>query len=229
MRKFRLIIFGFLCFSCFIFNINAACDDTDLSEWVQDVTINYMEDVDIIDENGNTIWNKEYLYLLYTSSYNPFIKVMVSDTHNVKPYEVKYDQKFGSFVLGSYVHMNEKKYTFTFYGTSDSACPNTVLRTITYTVPPYNVYSVNNFCLNNPEEDICRTNDSKMNGVSDRDFVKRVDDIEEDNRVKNMNFIEKVWYYITKNWYFIVAPIILVSAFYAVKIYLYKKKVDKEL
>ena len=72
MRKFRFIIFSFLCFSCFIFNINAACDDTDLSEWVQDVTINYMEDVDIIDENGNTIWNKEYLYLLYTSSYNPY-------------------------------------------------------------------------------------------------------------------------------------------------------------
>ncbi|UKI56972.1 MAG: hypothetical protein L6V81_06075 [Clostridium sp.] len=49
---------------------------------------------------------------------------MVSDSYSVVPYKVEYDSLYKSYALGSYVHLDEKAYTFTLYGDSDSACPN---------------------------------------------------------------------------------------------------------
>ena len=171
---------------------------------------------------------KEYLYLLHLVPYYKGGKVMVSDSYSVVPYKVEYDSLYKSYALGSYVHLDEKAYTFTLYGDSDSACPNEKLRTIEYVVPAYNVYSRTKYCLDNPNEKICKTNDNKMSEVSDKEFVKIVDGKKEEERIKNMTFFEKALEFLKHNWYFIVIPIVLVSAFYAIKIYLYKKKVDKE-
>lgn len=228
MRKVKLILFSALCLFFLVCNINAKCEDEGLNNWAMNATIKYEEDNGYTDSEGNVVREKEYLYLLHLVPYYKGGKVMVSDTYSVSPYEVKYDNLYKSYALGSYVHMDEKTYTFTLYGDSDSACPNEKLRTIEYVVPAYNVYSRTKYCLDNPNEKICKTNDNKMSEVSDKEFVKIVDGKKEEERIKNMTFFEKALEFLKHNWYFIVIPIVLVSAFYAIKIYLYKKKVDKE-
>ena len=67
-----------------------------------------------------------------------------------------------------------------------------------------------------------------MKDVSDKEFIKIVNKKEEEQKIAKMNFFEKALYYLKKNWYFIVIPIVLVSAFYAIRIYILKKKVDEE-
>lgn len=228
MKKINLILFSVLCLFSLSFKVNAACNDEELNKWALNAYVEYEEDADLIDEDGNVLREKEYLYLLHVVPYYEKGKVMVKDSHSNKEYEVEYDELYDSYVLGSYLHMDEKTYTFTFYGSSNSSCPNQKLRTIEYKVPSYNVYSNSRFCLENPLEDICKTNSNDMKDVDDKEFVDTTNKKEEEQRVANMNFFEKVLYYLKKNWYFIVIPIVLVSAFYVIRIYIYKKKVDKE-
>lgn len=228
MRKVKLLLFSILCLFILNFKVAAKCEDEQLNSWAMSATIKYEDDNGYTDSEGNIIREKEFLYLLHLIPYYKGGKVMVNDTYSVSPYEVKYDDLYKSYALGSYVHMDEKTYTFTLYGDKDSACPNERLRVIEYKVPAYNPYSRTKYCLDNPKLDICKTNSNEMKDVSDREFVKTVDNLKEEERVKNMTFFEKALEFLKHNWYFIVAPIILVSAFYAIKIYLYKKKVDKE-
>lgn len=228
MKKINLILFSVLCLFSLSFKVNAACNDEELNKWALNAYVEYEEDADLVDEDGNVLREKEYLYLLHLVPYYEKGKVMVKDSHSNKEYEVEYDELYDSYVLGSYLHMDEKTYTFTFYGSSNSSCPNQKLRTIEYKVPSYNVYSNSRFCLENPLEDICKTNSNDMKEVDDKEFVDTTNKKEEEQRVANMNFFEKALYYLKKNWYFIVIPIVLVSAFYVIRIYVYRKKVDKE-
>lgn len=229
MRKVNLILFSILCLFIFTFKVDAVCNDKALNEWATNATIEYMEDVDIRDPKDNLIHSKEYLYLLFISTQNEKGKIMVKDSEDENEYEIKYDDEiFYGYVVGSYLHMNEKTYTFTLYGAENSACPNEKLRTIEYKVPAYNVYSRSKYCLENPTEDICKTNSNEMKDVSDKEFINIVNKKEEEQKIAKMNFFEKALYYLKKNWYFIVIPIVLVSAFYAIRIYILKKKVDEE-
>lgn len=229
MKKLKKILFSIFCLLIFSFGVNAAtCDDRDLNEWAENAYIDYDEDLGVVDENGNILREKEYSYLLFVYPYNQNIRVMARNNHTNKDIEIEYDSLYGTNVLGSYIHMNSKTYTFSFYGGKHSACPGVLLKSIEYTVPPYNIYSQNKFCVDNPTEDICKTHSDEMKDVTDKEFSKLVTDIEEEQKLASMNLAQKVLYYIKKNWYFAVIPVVLVAAFYAIKIHLYKKKVDSE-
>ena len=229
MKELKKILFSIFCLLIFSFGVNAAtCDDKDLNEWAENAYIAYEEDYGVGDGEGNIIREKEYSYLLFVYPYNKNIRVMARNNHTNKDIEIEYDDLYGTNVLGSYIHMNSKTYTFSFYGSKDSACPNVLLRSIEYTVPPYNIYSQREFCVKNPSEDICKTHSNDMKDVTEKEFSKLVQDAEEKQELENMNFIQKVWHYTKKNWYFAVIPVVLVAAFYAIKIHLYKKKVDNE-
>lgn len=228
MRKVNLILFSILCLFIFTFKVDAVCNDKALNEWAMSAKVEYEEDNGYKDKDGNVLREKEFLYLLHVTPYNEKGVVMVDDSYSEKEYEVEYDDIYKHYVLGSMVHMEERTYTFTLYGSSDSSCPNERLRTIEYTVPAYNPYSRTKYCIDHPTEDICKTNDNDMKEMDDKEFVKLVDKKNEEEKISKMNFLEKALYYLKKNWYFIVIPIVLVSAFYAIRIYILKKKVDKE-
>ena len=116
MRKVNLILFSILCLFIFTFKVDAVCNDKALNEWATNATIEYMEDVDIRDPEDNLIHSKEYLYLLFISTQNEKGKIMVKDSEDENEYEIKYDDEiFYGYVVGSYLHMNEKTYTFTLY------------------------------------------------------------------------------------------------------------------
>lgn len=229
MKKLKKILFSIFCLLIFSFRVNAAtCDDRDLNEWAENAYIAYEEDYGVGDGKGNIIREKEYSYLLFVYPYNKNIRVMARNNHTNKDIEIEYDDLYGTNVLGSYIHMNSKTYTFSFYGGKHSACPGVLLKSIEYTVPPYNVYSQREFCIKNPSEDICKTHSNDMKDVTEEEFSKLVKTAEEKQELEKMNFIQKVWHYTKKNWYFAVIPVVLVAAFYAIKIHLYKKKVDNE-
>lgn len=229
MKELKKILFSIFCLFVFSFGVNAAtCNDKDLNEWAENVYIAYEEDYGVGDGKGNIIREKEYSYLLFVYPYNKNIRVMARNNHTNKDIEIEYDDLYGTNVLGSYIHMNSKTYTFSFYGGKNSACPGVLLKSLEYTVPPYNIFSQREYCINNPSDDICKTYSNDMKDVTDKEFGRLVKNAEKQHELENMNFIQKVWYYIKKNWYFAVIPVVLVAAFYAIKIHLYKKKVDNE-
>lgn len=213
----------------FITDINAVCDNNELNDWAEEVSILFMQQYaneEYTDEDGTVIpaYEPEFSYLLFLNPSRDQLKVFVKDNLSGKRIEVKYDDEFGDYVIGSYVHFKTKVYTIEIYADDKAeVCPGEKLRTITYKVPSYNMYSQTTYCAENIDEDICYgyTNTD----ISDEEFDKKVEEYEKE---KNYTFLDKVLDVILDYWYVVVIPILVVSAVYIIKIQQFKKKEKRE-
>lgn len=231
MKKIFLLIFTSFCFMSFSLITNATCDDAELNEWAEGAYVEFVQDYEetTVDDKGNTIVKeREWAYLLQVHPGIEGVKAVVTNNldDTKKTYKATEDNKL-IMSIGSYIHFDTKKYTINLYGDKGSACEGELLRTITYSVPSYNMYQLTNFCDENPLEDICRM-ETDTSDVTPEEFDEIVYEYEENEKLSQMNFFEKCLYYIAKYWYYVIIPILLVSIFYIVKIISYKKKVNKE-
>ena len=60
--------------------------------------------------------------------------------------------------------------------------------------------------------------------MTEEEFNAYVSSRLEAKEVENMSWIAKVWFYIKKYWYYVVIPVVLISIFYGITIFIEKKK-----
>lgn len=227
MKRIRILLFSLMLIFAFSDKIFAVCEDEELNDWAAEATIQAVEDVDMdmYDENDKLIGThkKEYHYLLLVYPQTNLVYAKVKDSLSNDEYIVNMNKDFSTIAIGSKVHDTKKKYTITLYGTSDSACPNEKLKTITYEANPYNKYMTTEFCINNPNDEKCLF-DSDAGTMTEKEFEDYVAKQLEIKEVENMSWTAKIWFYIKKYWYFVVIPVVLISIFYGITIFIEKKK-----
>ena len=227
MKKVKFLLISLMLLFVFSDNVFALCEDEELNDWAEEAQIEAIEDddMDIYDDSGNLLktHKKEYHYLLLVHPQTYLVYAKVKDSITNKEYVVNMNTDFNTIVIGSKIHNTKKKYTISLYGTSDSACPNEKLRTISYEVNPYNKYMTTEYCIKNPFDEKCKF-DSDAGLMSEKEFDEYVASQLEAKKVQNMSLFAKSWFYIKKYWYYAIIPIVLISIFYSITIMIEKKK-----
>lgn len=224
MKKimFTISLFLFINFD----SLYALCDDDELNKIIDEVNVTLVEDsTDTILEDGSVIPNskdREYAYYLLIGPYSELVNAKVIDTSTDKIYDTKYNSNYGALVYGSYIHFDEKNYLIKIYGSKKSACPNEELKTLNYKVPKYNTNQLSSYCDNHQYDEKCKLDAD----VSVEEFEEYVEQTEYQEMLNEMNFIEKVWFYIKKYYLYVLIPIVIITLCYLVSIKIYKKKVD---
>lgn len=233
MKKIKILFFFVLCMFAFNVSIFAVCNDEELNDWAEKVAITFIKDesytyVDL-DEDGKEIQKEhvaEYYYKLIICELREDISIKVTDSTNTKEYDAILSDFDSSYIVGSKVHFAKKDYTIKIYGNSTSACPGELLRTLKYSVPAYNNLESTEFCQLNPDDIMCQAN-TDMSEYTDDEIKEHLSQVEEENKIDTMTVSEKIFYYIGKYWYYVVAPIVIISIIYTIKIIKLKKKGDK--
>ncbi len=227
MKIFKVFIIVFLLFVC-TFNVKALCSDTELNNFVSKMQLGYSldEDKKIVDENGKEyLIPQKYAYLIKIYPYSDKIKVMVKDSLSGETNEAKYDESLEQYVYGSYIHYSPKTYTISIYGNDKSSCPNSLISSAQITMPSFNEYSLYSACQDNDDAMCSIVYDSS--DLTPEEFNKAIEEKKEENKYNNMNFFEKVGYYISRYWFFVVAPIVVISIIYGYEILSHKKRMRK--
>lgn len=227
MKKVKFLLFSLLLIFVYSDRVLAVCEDEELNYWTENARIEVVEDQDmnIYDENNNLIkvHQKKYNYLLLIYPEAEDIYAKVKDSLTDKEYDAKYDSDFGTISIGSMIHNTKKKYTITLYGGEKSACPNEKLKTLTYEANPYNKYMITIYCIENPNDEKCKF-DSDAGTMTSDEFEKYVSEQMNAKELENMSFIAKTWFYVKKYWFYVIIPIVLISIFYGITIFIEKKK-----
>lgn len=227
MKKVKFLLFSLMLVFVFSDKVLAVCEDEQLNSWAESARIEAIEDqdMDTYDEEGNLIGThkKEYHYYLLVYPQANIIYAKVRDSLTNEEYTVYPNSDFSTVAIGSKIHNKKKKYTITIYGSSNSACPNEKLKTLTYEANPYNKYMTTEFCINNPGDEKCLF-DSDAGTMTEEEFNAYVAKQNSAEEIRNMSWSAKLWLYIKKYWYYAVIPIVLISMFYGITIYIEKKK-----
>lgn len=228
MKRVILLLLCFVLVFVFSDRVLAICNDAAINNWAENAKIIAVEDqeMDIYDESGELLktHKKNYHYLLLVYPYADLIYAKVKDSESKNEYIVKPDPDFKTVAIGSKIHSDKKKYTITIYAGSQTACPNEVLKTLTYVANPYNKYMTSDFCIKNPGDEKCLFN-SDAGTMTESEFKDYTSKQIESNELENMSWIAKTWFYIKKYWYFVILPVILISIFYGILFYIEKKRV----
>lgn len=227
MKKVKFLLISLMLLFVFSDNVFAVCEDEELNDWAEEAQIEAIEDddMDIYDDSGNLLktHKKEYHYLLLVHPQTQLVYAKVKDSISNKEYVVNSNSDFLTIAIGSKIHYEKKKYTITLYGSSESACPNEKLKTLTYEANPYNKYMINPYCIEYPQDEKCSF-DSDAGTMTEKEFAAYVASQLEAKEVQNMSLFAKAWFYIKKYWYYAVIPIVLISIFYGITIMIEKKK-----
>ena len=227
MKKVKFLLISLMLLFVFSDNVFAVCEDEELNDWAEKAYIEPVEDedMDIYDESGKllTTHKKKYHYLLLVYPQIDIAYAKVKDSLTNEKYTVNYDSDFNTIAIGSKIHDTKKKYTITIYGGENSACPNEKLKTLTYETNPYNRYMTTEYCINNPGDEKCLFN-SDAGTMTEEEFKSYVAKQLQVKETQNMSFIAKAWFYIKKYWFYAAIPVVLISIFYGITIFIEKKK-----
>ncbi len=224
MKKYLLIITTIF---LFIFNIKvyALCDDIELLSKMDEFKIQVIEDKDMMVNMPNleqpVLEKAQYAYVLsftpYSSDY--IIRVTVDGESEF----AKYTYKYNTYVIGSDIHYEPKKYIVEVFAAKGTACENERILARSYTVPAFNEFSASQYCDEHSDEDVCKINydSSKMTEEDKENIVKKA---ENEKKEQNMTTYDKIMDFIKKSWLFVLIPVLIISLVYIVKISNYKKK-----
>lgn len=230
MKKIKLFIV-FLFMFIFMTNVKAACNNSELNDLAESFTAAYLETKDgklLVDRSYYVYYNDEYAYLIMLYPYSDKLKVVVSDSIINKERVLKLDDMINAYIVGSYIHYEDKTYYISVYGADNSACPGELLKSFDFSVPKFNEYYLYDHCTNNDDDDEICTMMKNTDNISLSEYSKTVLKSNEENKIKNMTLNEKIIYYLKKYYLYAIIPVILISIYYVIKIRKYKKKVENQ-
>ena len=131
MKKFNLIILSFVLIFSFSIVTKAECNNEELNEWATTISAK------VVFNTEKTVDKYQYAYFLTVTPSRDDIKIVVSDAQGNSKAGEKYDL-LNIYGVGCYTNINEETYEIKVYGGEKSACKNELLRTISYTIEPYN-------------------------------------------------------------------------------------------
>lgn len=222
MKRIFKMIFTIVLLVVLGFNVDAACSDTELNDFVEKLKINFVQ--------PNKRSEYAYYFVLSEDKYKGegienTLELVALDGDGI-PGEWKYQEVIGKYGVGGYTNIKEETYDLSVKAVFGS-CKGEVLKHEKYVVPQYNMYIQTAYCEKYPTHKLCRrfTNDTK--GMSDSDFAKVMKEYEESLNPKEKNkflaFILKYYIYVLC----IIIPIVFVSLYYNKKIkinYKYKTR-----
>ncbi len=219
MKKLILILF----LSLFMFNIKAICNDESLSEWATNVQVEFTKD----SRTSSDITEGEelYAYFLSISSPRDDIKLIVIDGKGNKAEAKNYDS-LNIYGVGCFTDLKEETYTLEVYGNDNSACPNELLKTLKYTVEPYNYFTKTEYCEKYPEHDLCQTYTDKTQNITEEEFKEELK--EYDNQIQSQEWsFNRILKTIINYGIYMFTPFVLITIVYIIKSRKIKKEKEK--
>ncbi len=203
---------------CFIFhfeNVKAICNDEELNEWATNVKVLFKEDNDISDDN-------KFAYFLSITPMRDDIKIQVTDGTGYKTDGKNYESA-GIYGLGCYTNIDAETYIIEIYGNEKSSCNNELLKTLKYTVPPYNDYIKTDYCEKYPEHELCQTFTDATKNIDREEFNDILKEYAQDINGDKLTLSE-VLLKILEYSIYILIPLIIITIIYFVKVKSIKKK-----
>lgn len=226
-KKINLLLLVLLFTLIFQPKLFAVCNDDELNNLAEDLNVFLVEDLEIVGKDKKVERERKYFYLLSFGEtlrgMKDKVKVEVTDSESNEKYSGYYDDFFDSYVIGSYIHFEPKTYNITVYGGEKSKCPNEKIKEFSHKVNAYNTYRDTEYCQAHLDEDICSI-DYDSSELNHDDFGELINP----TITPKPNFFQKIWNFVKSYWYFVVIPVVVISLFYIVIIFIYKKKGSKE-
>lgn len=188
-RRLQLVLVLLLLFS--FSKVYAACNDSELNAFANGLKIEYKEysKYGFTDDKGEKVWTGElpYSYLLAFSDTRDDIYAKASTNFDNEVIDGRMIPGYNIYAIGCQNNLTEIVYTVKVFASSNSACPNELLKTVNVKVPPFNMYSLTDLCDSNPTHELCAAH-KDTSGVTADEFIKqvKVDDkkpIKEDNKL----------------------------------------------
>lgn len=220
MKKIIYVCLTLCCLFSFKTKLFALCEDQTLNDFAEKVElILYDESFISNDEEG-----VEYAYVIHLSEEQEGLYLKVKDSLYSEEFIVNYDSELKNYIIGSFIHYVPKRYVVEVYVQDDyKVCKGEKLKTLTITVPPHNEYADTEYCETHSDEAVCQKHVDNSNITLD----------EFNNLVNNSpttfkSIVNSIWDAIVKYWLYVLIPASLVAIYFIVKIYIYKKKEEKE-
>ena len=226
----RKILFILLCMVLLTIRVRAVCNNTELNDLAEKFEVTYTEDTapKLVSTDGKvTELEKEYAYFLVFSPYSDKVTIKVTNSLKKDEGNAVYNKTLKTNVFGSYIHFSPKEYTIKLYGSKNSACSNELLKTVKFTVPKFNSYSLFEYCDSNKDAEFCSMM-KDTSKVSLEEFQKAAEKTTEEKKTENMTAMEKIKYYLLRYGLFILIPILLITGYYLIRMNQYKKKVREQ-
>ena len=246
MKKVFLFILSSLLILFFKMpSLNALCYDAEINEWASGAKVKMVDfDIYLINEQTNENLGKtmDYAYILtveseeYEKTHEQIkfdkderttrgdIVIKAKSRNSKRDFEGVYVPGHKVYGIVDYTPMYGEIYDITVYGAANSKCPNEVLKTFTYEVPPYNMFYKTQYCENNPEAELCAMYKDTSNMTRD-EFNDKMEEYEKEKNVKkDPKIVEMIKNFMLNFGLFILVPFIVIAAFYSVRIRNVKKK-----
>ena len=183
MKKMSKILVCIM--SCFLLitNIQAACSDTELNDFVEKLEVKFLEPkteedyapgyLDSIGKRGST----GYYYYFYLSEdkykgkdIQEVLELIAIDGSGM-PGEWKYQPAIGKYGVGGYNGVDEETYTLKIKAVS-GVCKDQILKQTSHTIEQFNMYIQTAYCEKYPNHELCQTFTNKTKGMKDDEFGK---------------------------------------------------------
>ncbi len=212
IKKLLLISIVFLAFS----RVYAACSNEELNEWATNAQVQF----DVVTESGFSA--SHYAYVFSVTPPRNDIKIIVYDENNnsAEGKELQLSENKVVYGVGGFVNFEDEKYVIEVYGADNGVCAKELLKTLEYTVPPYNNYLKDRRCENSDSE-LCKPFTNATKDMDDEDFDKA---IKKEIGDKEASTITRILKTMVKYGIYIIIPLAIVSVFYIVKIRKFKKQ-----
>ena len=213
MKK-KLLIINLFLFIMFGFNVkvDALCGDNNLNNWSVDVNIKFIDfDRYLINENtgeylGETM---KYSYILTLDNMRDDV-ILKATTASGRKLEGIYIPGHKVYGLVDYTPKDGAIYTINVYGSDKSACPNELLKTLTYEIEPFNFYYKTEECEEYPDAEICKMYKDTSDVTVD-EFKEEIEEyMEEIGDKGDENWFDKTLNFLATYGIFILLPIIII-------------------
>ncbi|MBQ7104798.1 MAG: hypothetical protein IJN90_02975 [Bacilli bacterium] len=225
MKKKRICLL-LIILSIFLFKIdvNAAGTCTkdekqSLEKIAYEIDVNY--EVVSIENIHSDDFN--YAYNLVINNFSEDFYLLVGNYEKRLDYNVNVNTYENVFIGGGY---NGK---IKVYSSSNTSCPDTLIRSFEIWVPYYNKYSERAECEEYKEYDICKVA-TDTTGISEEEFIKKIDKIKESQvTVEPIVEEEKKWYediydFYTEHKVLILSSVVIIIILIATITIVVKKK-----
>lgn len=214
----KKIIFSILLIVIFMPNVFAVCENNEINDWAEKVKVKFVNEEyreKLIFEDGTIIpeYVPKYDYVLSLDPMRDDVYMVVKDSISNKKTTIKNEgSDYYDKVIGSTVHFDEKKYTIeVFVKENAKECAGEKVRTLTYSVPPYNMYTLTTYCEENKDAEICESY-KDTSDITEEEF-------EEITGTGDNKKEENKWVILLKEyWYTILVPFVVISIIYIIKI-----------
>ena len=156
MRKILIGLALLLCMNV----VYAECNDKELIDYASNLKIEYKDysRYGLTGDDGEYIWTGElpYAYLLAFSEYREDVYAKTSNSYDDDIYDGEMIPGYKIYAVGCRNNLTEVTYTVNVYGSSSSACPNEIIKSVKIKVPPFNEYSHTDLCDKNPTHELCK-------------------------------------------------------------------------